>query len=235
MSDIDLWFPHKLYTLLVSWRVAFLYDVIFFFHHCTYLINKCLDVSSMEKLLNTITIMFYAFFYHFKRHLISKTHHLLSHLAWNIFYIPKFEDESVSVSFIASKSKVAPLNVHGTPWLELLSTTLGLHLCQVVSKVLDDHVMKKSVFWCDSMNDLYWIKNPSRKFKSFVAYWIGEILTATKSTQRNFVNGRINPANIGSRGMDIVALSGCSTWWNKPEFLLGNKTDWSQQDFIWLS
>ena len=35
--------------------------------------------------------------------------------------------------------------------------------------------------------------------------------------------------------MDIVALSGCSTWWNKPEFLLGSKTDWSQQDFIWLS
>ena len=92
LSDIDLWFPHKLYALLVSWRVAFLYDVIFFLHHCTYLINKCLGVSSMEKLLNTITIMFYAFFYHFKHHLISKTHHLLSHLAWNIFYIPKFED-----------------------------------------------------------------------------------------------------------------------------------------------
>ena len=35
--------------------------------------------------------------------------------------------------------------------------------------------------------------------------------------------------------MDVIALSGCSTWWNKPEFLLGNKTDWSQQDFIWLS
>ena len=31
--------------------------------------------------------------------------------------------------------------------------------------------------------------------------------------------------------MDIVALSGCSTWWNGPEFLLGNKTAWPQQKF----
>ena len=31
--------------------------------------------------------------------------------------------------------------------------------------------------------------------------------------------------------MDIVALSGCSTWWNSPEFFLGNKTDWPKQKF----
>ena len=45
------------------------------------------------------------------------------------------------------------------------------------------------------------------------------------------MNGRINPANTGSRGMDIVALCGCSTWWNGLEFLLGNKTAWPQQKF----
>ena len=31
--------------------------------------------------------------------------------------------------------------------------------------------------------------------------------------------------------MVVVALSGCSTWWNGPEFLHGNKTDWPQQKF----
>ena len=81
------------------------------------------------------------------------------------------------------------------------------------------------------MNILYWIKNLSRKFKSFVANRIGEIHIAAEPTQWNFVNGRINPAAIGNQGIDIVALSGCSTWWNGPEFLLGNKTDWPQQKF----
>ena len=78
---------------------------------------------------------------------------------------------------------------------------------------------------------MYWVKNPSRKFKSFVANRIGVIHTAADPTQWNFVNGRINPVDIGSQGIDIVTLSGCSTWWNGPEFLLGNKTDRPQQKF----
>ena len=94
-----------------------------------------------------------------------------------------YEDGSVSVFFITSKSKVALLNAHSTLRLELLGAILGWHLCQVVSKVLGDHVMKKSVFWCDNMNVLHWIKNPNRKCKSFVANRIGEIHTATEPTQ----------------------------------------------------
>ena len=78
---------------------------------------------------------------------------------------------------------------------------------------------------------MYWVKNPRRKFKSFVANRIGVIHTAADPTQWNFVNGRINPVDIGSQGIDIVALSGCSTWCNGPEFLLGNKTDRPQQKF----
>ena len=110
-----------------------------------------------------------------------------------------------------SKSTVALLNVHSTPWLEMLGVICGLHLWQVVSKVLGDHVMKKSAFWYDSTNVLYWIKNPSRKFKSFAVNWIGEIHTATEPNQWNFVNERINLADTGSQGMDIAGLSCLAT------------------------
>ena len=56
-----------------------------------------------------------------------------------------YEDASASVYFIAFKSNVATMNAHSTPRLELLGAILGLHLCQVVSKVLGDHVIKNSV------------------------------------------------------------------------------------------
>ena len=46
-----------------------------------------------------------------------------------------YGDGSVSISFIACKSKAVPLNAHSTPRLELLGAILGLHMCQVVSKV----------------------------------------------------------------------------------------------------
>ena len=84
------------------------------------------------------------------------------------------------------------------------------------------------------MNFLYWIKNPSRNIKSFIANQIGEIHTATEPTQWNFVSGRINPADIGSQGMDIVALSGCSTRWNGPEFLLATKLIGLNKSLNWL-
>ena len=59
-----------------------------------------------------------------------------------------------------------------------------------MSKVLDDHVMKKSAFWSGSMNVLYLIKNPRRKFKSFAANRIGEIHTAIALTQWSFFQWR---------------------------------------------
>lgn len=71
-----------------------------------------------------------------------------------------YEDWSVSVSAIASKSEVALLNRHSSLQLELLGKILGMNLCQKFSKVLDDHVMKKSALWSGSMNVLYLIKNP---------------------------------------------------------------------------
>ena len=110
-----------------------------------------------------------------------------------------YENGSGSVSFITFKSKGALLNAHSIPRLGLLGAILGLHMCQVVFKVLGDHVVKRPVFWCHSMNVLCWVKNPSRKFKSFVANRICEIHTATEPTQWIFVNGRINPSEIGSQ------------------------------------
>ena len=101
----------------------------------------------------------------------SQSFHVFSEYVYTIVLYEEdvYEDGSVSIFFITSKSKVAPLNSHSIPQLKLLGAILGLHLCQIVSKVLGGHVVRKSLFWCESINVLYWVENPSRKFKSFAA------------------------------------------------------------------
>jgi len=59
------------------------------------------------------------------------------------------------------------------------------------------------------MNVLYWIKNPSRMFKHFMANRIGEIHTVTEPNQWRYVFGKENPADIGSREMCVNKLSKC--------------------------
>ena len=102
---------------------------------------------------------------------------------------------SVSISIIISKSIVVPLNTHSIPQLELLVVILRMNLCQVVSKVLDDHVMKKSIFWRDDTNVLYWVKNPSRKLKPFAGNRIDEIQQKQNLLSGVFTNWRINSAD----------------------------------------
>ena len=73
-----------------------------------------------------------------------------------------YEDGSVSVSFIASKTKVT-----------MLGAILGLHLCQVVSKILGDRVIKKSIFWCDSMSVLYWNLSGILSMEEYILLTLG--------------------------------------------------------------
>ena len=75
-----------------------------------------------------------------------------------MYELNAYEDESVSVAFITSKSKVAALNAHSIPRLDRLGAIQRLLLYQVVLKVLGDHVLKKSVSWCESLNVLYWVR-----------------------------------------------------------------------------
>ena len=81
-----------------------------------------------------------------------------------------------------------PLNTHSIPQLELLVVILRMNLCQVMSKVLDDHVMKKSIFWRDGTNVLYWVKNPSRKLKPFAGNRIDEIQQKQNLFSGGFTN-----------------------------------------------
>ena len=104
----------------------------------------------------------------------------------------------ISTRMIVSKSRVAPLKATSIPQLELLGAILGLKLAKKVVETYGIE-LKSVVFWCDSMNVLWWIKQHSRKFKPFVANLISEMQSATYSCQWKYVPTKSNPADFVTR------------------------------------
>jgi len=111
----------------------------------------------------------------------------------------------VKTKFIAAKSKVAPLKSVTIPRLELMAANLGLKLAKSVCSALNSDI-KNMTFWSDSMNVLWWIRGPSRKYKPFVANRVGEIQSETETKQWRYVSTSENPADLASRGFKLPEL-----------------------------
>ena len=123
-----------------------------------------------------------------------------------------------SSRLVCSKVKVAPLAAVSIPRLELMGAVVALRLATVVASSLgmDLHQVH---FWSDSMNVLHWIRNSSRQFKPFVAHRVGEIQTATDSSQWRYVPSKLNPADMLTRGTTVAKLVENSAWWEGPDFI----------------
>lgn len=107
-------------------------------------------------------------------------------------------DKEVFVSFIIGKTKCAPVKFLSTPRLELQAALLGVRLHNTG---IESHrfTVSKSVFWSDSKTVLHWLKENKRKYKTFVANRVGEILESTTPAQWNWVSTYHNVADDGTR------------------------------------
>ena len=136
-----------------------------------------------------------------------------------------YADGTVSVSFIAAKTRVTPLRAVSLPRLELLGAHLGMQLSMKVGASLSLPV-QQHVFWTDSMNTLYWVRGDSRRFKSFVANRVGDIQTKICPSQWRHVPGLQNPADDCSRGLSVKEMTADSRWINGPPFLHQSPENW---------
>ena len=129
----------------------------------------------------------------------------------------EYKDQTVSVRFVAAKTKVAPLQSVGIPRMELMGACLGVKLTQSVIKVLLVP-MQHVVLWCDSTSVLLWIRGHGKIFKPFVANRIGEIQSSTNPDQWRYVPTESNPANYLTRGK-VSELVERKSWWEGPTYL----------------
>ena len=109
------------------------------------------------------------------------------------------------------------------PRLELMGAVLSSRLAQNILKVIS---VDRTIFWTDSENVWYWVRNQSREFKPFVANRIGELQRTSSPEQWRHVPGTVNPADLPTRGLSAMALAESEVWMEGPAFLKDDESTW---------
>ncbi len=132
---------------------------------------------------------------------------------------------------LAAKSRVLPLKAQSISRSELVACLIAVRLCSVVRETYPT-VAEDTFFWTESKVCLRWINTPSKSLKAYVAHRVGEIQTFTEPRQWLHVPGVVNPADIGTRPISITELCDCQAWWQGPEILRSDVTEWPKTKIV---
>ncbi|KAK0136086.1 hypothetical protein N1851_028020 [Merluccius polli] len=128
------------------------------------------------------------------------------------------------------KSRVAPLKRMTLPRLELMGAVIAARLGSTLMKALQlDKTQLR--LWTDSMIVLHWIRSSAHKWKQFVANRVTEIQTLTDPQSWSHCKGKINPADLPTRGLTVQDLKQSTLWWKGPCVLISpDQSESTQED-----
>ena len=137
------------------------------------------------------------------------------------------KEYSADLAFVIGKCRVAPMRHLSIPRLELQAAVMAVRLKEQIVK---EHEMKISScsFCSDSFTVLQWIHSSHRKQQVFVAHRVAEILDTTDVSQWKQLSGINNPADIGTRAINIEELKRIE-WLTGPAWLKRPETEWPEQ------
>ena len=122
-------------------------------------------------------------------------------------------------SLVISKVRVAPVKGLSIPRLELLAAVLGSRLLSSVENAFHGVIQFKHYCWTDSLNTLYWIRQPGHNWKIFIQRRIAEIYQHTAPTDWLKVPGDQNPSDLVTRGISAEVLAQSKVWLRGPSLL----------------
>ena len=118
---------------------------------------------------------------------------------------------TVRCSVLVGRSRGSPVRPISIPRLELQAATLSVKISRVLLDVLM-YQISKITFWSDSQTTLQYIKNETKRFQTYVANRVTEILEVTSPHQWRHCPGWVNPAVDASRGLSPQKLSSQHRW-----------------------
>ena len=146
-----------------------------------------------------------------------------------------FKDGNIVTTFLCPKTKIKPLERISLtiPRLELIACTLISSLIQNCVNSLSPIFNKIKIFcWSDSTDCLYWINNTSKIWKQFIQSRVQNIRDNLPNIKWLHCPGKIPPADISSKGLNLSNDSTLKFWLNGAQCLLCTKELWPFQDII---
>ena len=153
-----------------------------------------------------------------------------------VAYLRVVTEKEVRCNLVMSKSRVTPINKRITiPRLELASCKLGVELAKIIEREMD---LELDIhYWTDSMSALRYVSNDSARFHTFVANRVHFIREGSNVKQWRYIQSELNPADMGTRGVNPDDVSNVKKWINGPSFLSDHDDEWkiTKQKVLCLS
>lgn len=137
-----------------------------------------------------------------------------------VVYLRLETEFHVYVRFLCAKTRVVPLINITVPRLELLSALLLSRLIVSVKNALELEVtLGDPVCYTDSKVALCWIQGENKPWKQFVQNRVVTIRSLVPAERWKHCPGKLNPADIPSRGTSALELKKNNLWLNGPDWL----------------
>ncbi|XP_055957902.1 uncharacterized protein LOC130013202 [Patella vulgata] len=137
------------------------------------------------------------------------------------------DKNEIHISFLLGRSCVAPIKPHTIVKLELAAATSIVRIHNMLSRELSIPI-NQVYFWSDSQTVLKYIHDVKARHQVFVANRLAVIHDGSNVNQWRFVPGKLNPADLASRGSCVENIANNSMWLCGPEFLKLSINDWPE-------
>ena len=131
---------------------------------------------------------------------------------WQCSYIKMVDEEGrIHCSLLLGKSRVVQKRFVSIPRLELTAAVLSVKMSCLLKKELNLGEVNH-YFWTDSKVVLGYIRNETRRFKTFVTNRIYQIKSNANAEQQSYISTRENPTDDASRGLNTEWQNSNCRW-----------------------